>query len=84
MRVGGPVLWLLLARRPKPGDELAGIDPQSSRQLEDVVQRHVAPATLDLPKERPVQVTAGREPLLAQAQLLAPPAHACAELSRCL
>ena len=53
--------------RPETLNELAGIDVQASRQLEQVVEVQVAPAALDLAKECPVDAATGGEGFLAEA-----------------
>src|SRR5438132_11215179 len=63
-------------------DKIARVYAQGSRQLQNVVQRQVAPAALDLADEGPVQASGRAEGFLAEAKLLAAGAYALTEDGR--
>ena len=56
-----------VVRWPESLNQLAGIDVQASRQLEQVVQVQVTAAPLDLAKERPMDAATGGQGFLAEA-----------------
>lgn len=49
-------------------NELAGIDAEASRDLEQVMEAQVAPAPIDLAQERPVDAGLMGQGFLAEAQ----------------
>lgn len=71
------------ARRSQPPDQLAGVDLEALSDLQNVVQRDVAAAPLDLADEGPVQTTVVSELLLTLAQLVTASADPVSEDPRC-
>ena len=64
---GVAALSVGVIRWPESLNQLAGIDVQASRQLEQVVQVQVTAAPLDLAKERPMDAATGGQGFLAEA-----------------
>jgi hypothetical protein len=65
--------------RLQASHQLSRVDPQPLGKLEDVVQRDVPSATLDLTDKAPVQPTAVGQLLLTPAQLMPTGANALAK-----
>jgi hypothetical protein len=67
----------------KAADQFARVDVERRGELQDVVERQVALAALDLADEGPVQVALVGECFLAETELLAAGSHASTELACC-
>ena len=74
--------WLLVrfgVRRSESLNQLTWIDTEAGGDLEQVMEAQVAPASLDLPQERPVDAATGSQGFLAEALGLSPAADALAK-----
>lgn len=69
----------LIPRWQEPLDQLGRVNPQPRRQLEQVVQAQVAPASLDLSEEGPMDAGLVGQGFLAEAQGFAAGPNAFAE-----
>ena len=63
-------------------DQHPGVDIQPGCDLQDVMQRHVPPPSLDLAEVRPVQPASLGSLLLTESQLRPPGQHPTTELTR--